>query len=147
MSQLRGVDKLMESHGIKAVFIKEKQHCLRIVESVNSSVYQIGYVVIGVNGHCFISMTKAEQLELLKNEDIGSVETMPYDAWVENKVEMQKEIRISEKSARAGDPPALVAAADQLQKELGWKPKHSGLEEILASAWDWHRTHPRGYSD
>ena len=59
----------------------------------------------------------------------------------------QKEIRISEKSARAGDPPALVAAADQLQKELGWKPKHSGREEILASAWDWHRTHPRGYSD
>ena len=91
MSHLRGLDKLMQSYGIKAVFIKEKQNCLRIVESENSCLYQIGYVVIGVNGHCFMTMTKAEQVKILTNEDIVSVETMPFDAWVDMKVEMQKE--------------------------------------------------------
>jgi UDP-glucose 4-epimerase len=34
-----------------------------------------------------------------------------------------------------------------LQRELGWKPRHSGLEEILTSAWVWHQAHPHGYAD
>jgi UDP-glucose 4-epimerase len=46
---------------------------------------------------------------------------------------------------RAGDPPCLVAARGRAQQLLGWRPTHSSLEEILASAWDWHRAHPRGY--
>jgi UDP-glucose 4-epimerase len=46
---------------------------------------------------------------------------------------------------RPGDPPVLVAAADRARAVLGWAPRHSGLEEILESAWRWHRAHPRGY--
>lgn len=48
---------------------------------------------------------------------------------------------------RPGDPARLVASPALIQKELGWKSKHSGLEEIISSAWEWHRKHPHGYSD
>ena len=59
----------------------------------------------------------------------------------------KKEIPMRGQPARAGDPPALVASSHKLQRELGWKPSYSGLEEILTNAWDWHRTHPTGYAD
>jgi UDP-glucose 4-epimerase len=59
----------------------------------------------------------------------------------------RKEIPVQGRPARAGDPPKLVAASQKLQRELGWKPVHSSLDQILASAWDWHQAHPRGYAD
>ncbi len=59
----------------------------------------------------------------------------------------QKEIPVQGRPARAGDPPKLVAASQKLQRELGWKPVHSSLDQILSSAWDWHQAHPRGYAD
>lgn len=46
---------------------------------------------------------------------------------------------------RAGDPPALVASSEQIISKLGWKPEYSGLEEIIETAWKWHRQHPLGY--
>lgn len=51
------------------------------------------------------------------------------------------------KPRRAGDPPRLVAAADKAMQDLGWKPRLARLDQILASAWNWHRTHPHGYPD
>jgi UDP-glucose 4-epimerase len=36
---------------------------------------------------------------------------------------------------RAGDPPSLVAAIDRAAAVLGWRPRRSGLDEIVASAW------------
>jgi UDP-glucose 4-epimerase len=50
-----------------------------------------------------------------------------------------------EAARRPGDPPRLVASAARIQDELGWQPKYSSLTEIVQSAWDWHRRHPRGY--
>jgi UDP-glucose 4-epimerase len=47
---------------------------------------------------------------------------------------------------RPGDPARLVASPARIQRELGWQPQHSGLEEIVASAWDWARKHPHGYT-
>src|SRR3954471_24864410 len=44
-----------------------------------------------------------------------------------------------EKPRRAGDPPKLVAAAQKAISELGWKPKYPRLEDIVATAWDWHK--------
>ena len=46
---------------------------------------------------------------------------------------------------RPGDPPELVAAAAKVMRELGWQPQHSDIHNILRTAWNWHRTHPRGY--
>jgi UDP-glucose 4-epimerase len=48
---------------------------------------------------------------------------------------------------RPGDPSTLVASSERIQKELGWKPKHSELEHIVLSAWEWHRRHPNGFGD
>jgi UDP-glucose 4-epimerase len=32
-------------------------------------------------------------------------------------------------------------------RELGWKPKYPKLEDIVATAWAWHKRHPDGYAD
>ena len=54
-------------------------------------------------------------------------------------------IPAKESPRRPGDPGTLVAGSEKIQKELGWTPKHSGLDQIIGSAWAWHRKHPRGY--
>src|SRR4029079_16799181 len=46
---------------------------------------------------------------------------------------------------RAGDPAVLYAAPHKAQAELGWTPQRPGLNAIVQTAWDWHRTHPHGY--
>lgn len=38
---------------------------------------------------------------------------------------------------RPGDPGVLYASPRRIMEELGWKPEHSSLEEILRSAWEW----------
>jgi UDP-glucose 4-epimerase len=48
---------------------------------------------------------------------------------------------------RAGDAPRLVASSERIRRELGWRPQTPALPDIIASAWEWHRTHPNGYSD
>ncbi|HOY57692.1 MAG TPA: UDP-glucose 4-epimerase GalE [Verrucomicrobiota bacterium] len=52
-----------------------------------------------------------------------------------------------EKPRRVGDPPRLVASAAKAALELGWKPRYPKLEDIVATAWAWHRAHPNGYPD
>jgi UDP-arabinose 4-epimerase len=39
---------------------------------------------------------------------------------------------------RPGDPPALVASADKARDVLGWIPRHSSIDNIVATAWRWH---------
>jgi UDP-glucose 4-epimerase len=39
---------------------------------------------------------------------------------------------------RPGDPARLVASAEKIRAELGWKATYS-LEDIVASAWRWHK--------
>lgn len=46
---------------------------------------------------------------------------------------------------RAGDPATLIASSEKAKKVLGWKPEHDSLEEIIASAWKWHKNHPKGF--
>lgn len=56
-------------------------------------------------------------------------------------------IQVLEKSRRPGDAPRLIASAEKVRRELGWAPKFSRLEEIVTTAWEWHRKHPDGYPD
>ena len=46
---------------------------------------------------------------------------------------------------RPGDPARLVASSERAQRELGWRPQHASLEEIVASAWEWHRVQAEGH--
>ena len=48
---------------------------------------------------------------------------------------------------RAGDPAQLIASSEKAKTVLGWKPEHDSLEEIIASAWNWHKGHPNGYAN
>jgi UDP-glucose 4-epimerase len=44
-----------------------------------------------------------------------------------------------EEPRRPGDPAILVADAAKIAAELGWKPQTAQLNEIIASAWNWHQ--------
>lgn len=48
---------------------------------------------------------------------------------------------------RPGDPAKLVASSEKIIKELGWNPQHDTLEEIIDTAWKWHKSHPNGFDD
>lgn len=48
---------------------------------------------------------------------------------------------------RDGDPAKLVADASKAREILGWTPRFSRIETILAHAWEWHRNHPDGYPE
>lgn len=58
-----------------------------------------------------------------------------------------RKIPAVERPRRPGDPPKLVASAEKAARDLGWKPVYPSIEEIVASAWEWHKTHPNGYPD
>ena len=36
---------------------------------------------------------------------------------------------------RAGDPAVLIASSERAVRELGWRPRHTGLDEIVSDAW------------
>lgn len=46
---------------------------------------------------------------------------------------------------RAGDPAVLIASSQLAQEELGWVPQWNRLEQILQTAWNWHKNHPQGF--
>lgn len=48
-------------------------------------------------------------------------------------------------SRRAGDPAVLIASSTKAKEILGWTPKLDSLEEIIATAWKWHKHHPNGF--
>lgn len=54
-------------------------------------------------------------------------------------------IRYEIGARRPGDPAVLVAGSEKIKRELGWQPRFGSLRDIIATAWEWHRTHPNGY--
>ncbi len=46
---------------------------------------------------------------------------------------------------RPGDPAILYASAARIRADLGWTPKRPDLDTIVADAWRWHSSHPRGF--
>ena len=56
-------------------------------------------------------------------------------------------IPATEVPRRAGDPARLVASGEKAKKILGWEPEIKKLDEIIASAWKWHKAHPEGYTN
>jgi len=57
-----------------------------------------------------------------------------------------KDFPVVEKPRRAGDPAVLIASSAKIKKELGWKPQHTNIEDIIATAWRWHSAHPDGFA-
>lgn len=48
---------------------------------------------------------------------------------------------------RPGDAPSLIASSEKIKQTLGWQPRYPELEQIITTAWQWHSTHPNGYSE
>ena len=59
----------------------------------------------------------------------------------------QKEIPAKVTPRRTGDPAKLIASSDKAKKVLGWKPQHAELDEIISTAWNWHKNHPDGFKN
>ena len=41
---------------------------------------------------------------------------------------------------RAGDPAVLIASSEKAITELGWRPRHTSIDEIVADAWEFTRS-------
>ncbi|MCP8968352.1 UDP-glucose 4-epimerase GalE [Ectobacillus ponti] len=57
-----------------------------------------------------------------------------------------KKAKIVLQGRRLGDPAWLVASAEKIRQELGWRPKYS-LEDMIASAWEWHSNGARKHKN
>jgi UDP-glucose 4-epimerase len=50
-----------------------------------------------------------------------------------------KRLNVLEEPRRAGDPPALIARAERIRAELGWRPRLDDLDTIVRSAYAWEQ--------
>jgi UDP-glucose 4-epimerase len=48
-------------------------------------------------------------------------------------------LNIREEARRPGDPPILVARADRIRSELGWRPKLDDLDTIVRTSLQWEQ--------
>jgi UDP-glucose 4-epimerase len=56
-------------------------------------------------------------------------------------------IAAQDATRRSGDPAMLIASSDRAVDELGWRPKHTDLDEIVSDAWEFLRAlGPRAHS-
>lgn len=58
-----------------------------------------------------------------------------------------RRVKVSVSPRRSGDPARLVASSARIREELGWKPKHPDLAEMIDTAWTWRQRHPNGYAE
>jgi UDP-glucose 4-epimerase len=57
-----------------------------------------------------------------------------------------RRIDVRETARRPGDAAVLVASSAKIRSELRWEPQHPDLDSIMASAWEWVKRRPTGYS-
>lgn len=51
-----------------------------------------------------------------------------------------KKIQYEVAPRRSGDPATLVACSVRAQHQLGWKPSYTKIDDIIKTAWDWHKS-------
>ena len=51
-----------------------------------------------------------------------------------------RKIKAVDAARRPGDPHSLVGSSAKAKRVLGWVPRFNGLEAIIETAWNWHRT-------
>lgn len=65
-------------------------------------------------------------------------------------IEMAKKITginfpVIEEARREGDPAKLFASSKKAKEILGWQPQFETIEQILQTAWTWHKNNPEGF--
>ena len=46
---------------------------------------------------------------------------------------------------RTGDLAELVAQCSLAKQLLGWEPHYKSIDQIVQTAWNWHKSHPKGW--
>ena len=148
----RGEAHQPESHLIPLV--------LRVPLGQNESISIFGTDYPTPDGTCirdYIHIADLVSAHLLALEGLRERDQMIYNLGsgngysVREVIETAREVtahRIPavENPRRLGDSAILVASSEKIKRELGWKPQHDNLHEIVTSAWAWHKWHPKGYT-
>jgi UDP-glucose 4-epimerase len=104
----------------------------------------------------YIHVDDLAEAHLLALETLGPDKHLRYNLGTGRGYSVREVIRVAEEVTgkkcpvkegprRAGDPPMLVASAEKVYRELGWRPRYTDLKTIVETAWNWHRQHPHGY--
>ncbi len=56
------------------------------------------------------------------------------------------DFEVIEEGRREGDPAKLVASSQKAKDILGWRPQFDTIDQILETAWTWHKNHPEGFA-
>ncbi len=51
-----------------------------------------------------------------------------------------KNIKTGAGARRPGDIPVLIGSAEKAGAVLNWRPRYPGLDTIIRTAWEWHKT-------
>lgn len=54
-------------------------------------------------------------------------------------------IPVREGPRRDGDAAMLFNKPDKIRAELGWSPRYTNIQDVIATAWNWFKQHPNGY--
>jgi UDP-glucose 4-epimerase len=104
----------------------------------------------------YIHVDDLAEAHLLALEKLQPGQAMKYNLGMGHGYSVREVIRCAEEVTgklvptkegprRPGDPPVLIAAAEKVHKDLGWKPRYTDLRAIVETAWKWHQAHPKGY--
>ncbi|GAB4494871.1 MAG: UDP-glucose 4-epimerase GalE [Anaerolineales bacterium] len=97
-----------------------------------------------VSAHILAVEALAEKDKLIYN--VGSGNGFSVREVIDTASEVVRNvIPVKEMPRRPGDSARLVASSQKIRRELGWQPKHDNLRDIIGSAWEWHKNHPKGY--
>jgi len=50
-----------------------------------------------------------------------------------------KDFKVLYTDRRAGDPASLIGSSEKIINKLNWKPRFNKLEDIIKTAWNWHK--------
>ncbi len=149
----RGEDHQPESHLIPLI--------LRVALGQREAVHIYGTDYPTPDGTCirdYIHIADLVSAHLLALEELGKRDRLIYNLGnghgysVREVIETARQVTghpipANELPPRPGDAARLVASSEKIKQELGWKPQHAELHEIISSAWEWHRSHPKGYTE
>jgi UDP-glucose 4-epimerase len=147
----RGEDHQPESHLIPLV--------LRVAlgQSEAATIFGTDYPTPDGSGiRDYIHIVDLASAHLLALEALGERDRLVYNLGsgkgfsVREVIEMARKVSghpipAIEAPRRPGDSARLVASSEKIRRELGWKPQHDDLQDIMSSAWEWHKSHPKGY--
>ena len=59
---------------------------------------------------------------------------------------MKKALNIDQQIAKLKSHGMEFDNEEKAKEILGWTPEHNSLEEIISTAWNWHKNHPNGFN-